>query len=242
MKLSAPVYRLKYMAKALSRDEGIPLHAALDRIAAREGFASWSMLASKLPQARPDNAALASTLFGRLVPGDLVLLGARPGHGKTLMGLRLAVAAMRSGRQSVFFSLEYTERDMLERFRAIGVPPASFQHLFVFDSSDGICAGHIVRKLAGCAEGTLVVVDYLQLLDQKRDTPPLDEQIRTLEAFARERGVVFVFISQIDRRYDPFDKPCPDIGDVRLPNPLDLSLFSKACFINAGEMRLQAMG
>ena len=39
MKLSAPIYRLKRLAKILSRDEGLPLHEALDRIAAQEGFA-----------------------------------------------------------------------------------------------------------------------------------------------------------------------------------------------------------
>lgn len=240
MKLSVPVYRLKHRAKRLSRDEGVPLHVALDRVAAQEGFASWSMLAAKLPEAAPGNIGLAAGLFQRLAPGDLLLLGARPGHGKTLMGLAIAVAAMRAGRRSMFFSLEYTERDMLDRFRSIGASPVAFQDLFVFDSSDAICADHIARRLDGCARGTLAVVDYLQLLDQKRDTPPLDEQIRMLEAFARERGVIFVFISQIDRHYDPSGKPCPDIGDVRLPNPLDMSLFGKTCFINAGKVSFQA--
>lgn len=38
MKLTAPVYRLKRQAKALSRQEGIPLHLALDRVAIGEGF------------------------------------------------------------------------------------------------------------------------------------------------------------------------------------------------------------
>ena len=42
MKLSAPIYRLNRLAKILSRDEGLPLHEALDRIAAQEGFARWN--------------------------------------------------------------------------------------------------------------------------------------------------------------------------------------------------------
>ena len=33
MKLSAPIYHLKRTAKILSREENIPLHEALDRIA-----------------------------------------------------------------------------------------------------------------------------------------------------------------------------------------------------------------
>ncbi|MFK4531760.1 hypothetical protein ABIF90_009741 [Bradyrhizobium japonicum] len=47
MRLSAPIYHLKRKAKRLSREEGIPLHDALDRIAATEGFSAWSMLAAK---------------------------------------------------------------------------------------------------------------------------------------------------------------------------------------------------
>ena len=79
-KLSAPIYRLKRRAKALSLKEKIPLHEALDRIAGQEGFAAWSLLASRLASSRP-----GKTLIDELVPGDLVLLGARPGHGKTLI-------------------------------------------------------------------------------------------------------------------------------------------------------------
>lgn len=166
MKLSAPVYHLKRQARLLSREAKIPLHQALDRIAARQGFAGWSLLAAKLSETAP-----ASRLFARLVPGDLVLLGARPGHGKTLMSLELAVEAMKSGHRSVFFTLEYTQRDVLDRFRAIGVEPARFDRLFEFDTSDGISADHIVARLGSAPRGTLAVIDYLQLLDQKQENP-----------------------------------------------------------------------
>jgi len=235
MRLSAPVYHLKRQARLLSREAKIPLHQALDRVAAREGFASWSLLAAKASEATP-----AARLFAQLVPGDLVLVGARPGHGKTLMSLELAVEAMKSGHRGVFFTLEYTQRDVLDRFRAIGVEPAQFDRLFEFDNSDVISADYIVRTLSSAPRGTLAVIDYLQLLDQKREHPALMDQVHTLKAFARDRGVVLVFISQIDRSYDPPKKPVPDINDIRLPNPLDLSLFNKACFLNKGEIRFQA--
>ena len=235
MKLSAPVHQLKRQARRLSREEDIPLHQALDRIAAKEGFAAWSLLAARLSAAMPTDG-----LFARLTPGDPVLVGARPGQGKTLMSLRLAVEAMKSGHHGVFFTLEYTQRDILARFRAIGANPAQFEGLFEFDNSDGISADYMVRALQAAPRGTLVVVDYLQLLDQKRENPALTAQVRRLKAFAEERGLIFVFISQIDRSYDPARKPCPDLGDVRLPNPLDLSLFSKTCFLNGGEIRFHA--
>ena len=235
MKLSAPLYHLKRKAKLLSRAENIPLHEALDRIARQAGVDGWSLLAAKAAAAAP-----AEKLFARLAPGDLVLVGARPGHGKTLMSLELAVQAMKSGSRGVFFTLEYTEMEMVDRFRAVGAARENFADRFEFDNSDEISSDYIVRRLADAPPGTLVVVDYLQLLDQKRDKPELMVQVRALKSFARDRGLIFVFISQIDRAYDPSKKPCPDLDDVRLPNPLDLSLFSKTCFLNDGEVRFRA--
>jgi replicative DNA helicase len=235
MKLSAPLYHLKRKAKLLSRSENIPLHQALDRVARQEGFGGWSLLAAKMTAAAP-----AARLFARLAPGDLVLVGARPGQGKTLMSLELAVQAMRAGSRGVFFTLEYTEKDMLDRFRAIGVERSDCAALFEFDSSDDLSSDYIVRRLADAPRGTLIVVDYLQLLDQRRENPALMVQVRALQSFARDRGLIFVFISQIDRAYDPAVKPCPDLQDVRLPNPLDLTLFSKTCFLHNGHVRFRA--
>jgi replicative DNA helicase len=235
-KLSAPIYQLKRKARLLSRQDKIPLHEALNRIAADEGFGSWSLLAAKA-----STTALAEKLFACLSPGDLVLVGARPGHGKTLMSLELAVEAMKSGHHGVFFTLEYTERDIVDRFRAIGAEPAEFDKLFSFDNSDAISAAYIVEALQSAPCGTLVVIDYLQLLDQRRENPELAAQVRMLKSFAHTRGLILVFISQIDRAYDPSRKPCPDLSDVRLPNPLDLSLFNKTCFLNNGDVRFRSV-
>lgn len=235
MRLSAPVYHLKRQARLLSRRENVPLHTALDRVAAKDGFGSWSLLAAKAAEAAP-----ADRLLSRLMPGDMVLVAARPGQGKTLMSLELAVAAMKQGSRAVFFTLEYMHADILGRFRDIGADPADFDHLFEFDNSDAISAAYIIERLQFAPRGTLAVIDYLQLLDQKRDNPELMAQISALRSFARGRELVLVFISQIDRSYDSARKPFPDMGDIRLPNPLDLSLFDKACFLNKGEIQFQA--
>src|SRR5436190_6173403 len=105
MRLSVPVYQLKRRAKSLARGEKIPLHEAQDRIAREEGFSAWSALSARMATTSP-----ASELLPRLAEGDMLLLGARPGHGKTLMGLQLSLDAAREGIRAVFFTLEYTDQ------------------------------------------------------------------------------------------------------------------------------------
>lgn len=233
MRLSAPIYRLKQKARQLAREKHMPHHAALDIMAREEGFRSWSHLASQMAASGP-----AGAIYRQLAPGDLLLAAARPGQGKTLFSLELAIEAMKADCSAYFFSLEDTERDVATRFRALGTDMANFSGRFAFDGSDDISADYIVETLADIESSSLVVIDYLQLLDQNREKPGVDEQVRVLSAFARAKSLVIVFISQVDRSFDPASGSLPDLKDIRLPNPVDLTRFSKACFLHAGEMRL----
>ena len=226
---SVPIYQLKRLAKAMSRDEGIALNQALDRVAQHEGFARWSLLAARAAMATP-----ADSMLKELRAGELVLVGARPGQGKTRLCLELAIAAMRRGASSYFFSLDYTEADMLAAFATAGEDPLAFNDRFVFDDSDEICAPYITARLTQARSDSLVVIDYLQILDQRRDNPALEEQVLSLKTFAAERGLIMLVISQIDRRFESNGEGLPQITDVRLPNPLNLRHFSRTCFINAG--------
>jgi replicative DNA helicase len=237
MELSQPIHRLKRRARLLSRREGIPLHAALDRVAREEGFPAWSMLAAQAVAPLPGRVKLS-----QLSDGDLLLLGGRPGQGKTLLSLDLAVQAVKAGRTAVFFTLEYNHAETLRCVAAIGADPRSFEARVRIDTSDDISAGHMINQLQSAARGTLVIVDYLQLLDQKRENPTLTQQVMALRAFARQRGLVFVFLSQIHRSFDGGEKDLPGLADVRLPNPLDLMLFTKACFIHANRVSFGSLG
>ena len=237
MKLSVPIYQLKRQAKLLSRHDDVPLHEALNSIAKQEGFQSWSLLAARHAEGGP-----ATKILAALEIGDLVLLGARPGHGKTLMGLELIVETIKSGNQAAFYSLEYTENELSEQFAALGADVTASGNMLTMDTSDDICADYIIGLLSNAPRGTVVVVDYLQLLDQNRARPVLATQISALKSFAETAGIIIVMISQIDRSYDPIAKPLPDVSDVRLPNSLDLNLFTKTIFLNDGAANLQAVG
>ena len=233
--LSAPIYRLKRQAKALARTKGLALHAALDQLARQEGFQSWSHLSAAAAEMSP-----ARTLLNSLQPGELVLLGARPGQGKTLFGLELLALAAAAGRVAVFFTLEYTPEQARERLRSIDQASEANAPDISLDCSDQICADYIIDQQKGVAEGSVLVVDYLQLLDQNRSHPPLAEQIRSLSRFAQARRVSIVFISQIDRAFDARSDSMPGLEDVRLPNPIDLGIFAKQCFLHDGQVLIRS--
>ena len=236
MKLSAPLYRLKRDARIIARTHKIPLHEALDRIARREGFRRWDLLSAECVGSSP-----AGRLFEQLRPGELLLLAARPGEGKTTLSLELLMLAIQRGLPAFFFTLEYTTAETLRLLSGSAVDLPGDGRRLTVDNSDDISAGYIERQLAEVAAGAVVVVDYLQLLDQKRTHPPLMEQIRALRTFAQRRGLMLIFISQIDRRFETATRSIPTLADVRLPNPLDLGLFDKACFLSEGQLEISAV-
>ncbi len=226
MKTAIPIPVLKSRAKALARKENISLSSALDRIAQAHGFAQWGLLS-----AHRAHSGRHDPLLSQFTPGDLVLLGARPGKGKTLLGLTLIIDAIRQDRVGAFFTLDYTPIDVISRLEQLGMSPQDVGDAFALDTSDDINAAYIVAAVSDLPKGSVVVVDYLQLLDQKRDSPDLSAQVVALRDCAKARALIIVLISQIDRNYDPVARPYPEISDVRLPNPVDLGLFTKACFI-----------
>jgi replicative DNA helicase len=234
MKLSAPIFQLKRRAKLMARNNNVPLHEALDEIAREEGFARWSLLSSQIAA-----GSVSEKILSRLDDGDLLLVAARPGHGKTTLGLQLLLDAARDDRKAVFFTLEFTEQQARKHIRSLEKDSNGHSDTLEIVTSDEISADYIIRHLSGAKRGTVAIIDYLQLLDQQRSKPPLSDQVFALGEFARKTGVVIGFISQIDRSFDSENKRLPDIRDIRLPNLVDLGLFTKACFLHNGEAQLQ---
>jgi len=233
MKLSAPVFHLKRTAKLLSRTENIPLHLARNRLAMAEGFQSWSHLVSCYKELSP-----AKKVMSQMKPSDLVLLAARPRQGKTLLGLEIAALAAQAEVQSYFFTLDATEIDVMTGLKSLSVDIEPMKDYFNLDTSDEICAEYIMGKLAGADKGAIVIIDYLQILDQMDRKPKLADQISSLKGFAEKTGCIFFFLSQIDRQFILRADAYPSLSDVRLPNPLDLGLFSKACFLHEGKIKI----
>lgn len=233
MQISAPIYVLKRKAKQMARRGGIALHQAQDKVAVAEGFKSWSHLAAAGAMASP-----ATDVLRQVTSGEMILIAARPGQGKTLLGLEVASRAAEIGRRGYVFTLEYNERDVSLQLSALGIGQGASAAPFVLDTSDEVSADYIIQRLATVPHPAVIIVDYLQLLDQRRSTPALADQMVALRQFIRERGHVCAMLSQIDRAFDLSGRAVPGVADIRQPNPLDLSVFDRFCFLHDGQVHL----
>lgn len=233
MNLSAPIYRLKRQAKQLARETSRPLHETLDEIARAEGFRSWSHLSAVAAQ-----EPMAARLLNRFRPGEIVLMAGRPGQGKTRLALTTLAEAALQQRPAWFFTLEYTEAEAWRRLEVEGYSrPRLRQHLNI-DASDDLSAKTMVDALRHNVDGApwLAVVDYLQIMDQNRQHPPLQQQMDMLKDFAQQAGGTIILLSQVDRQFTETERQMPTWSDIRLPNPLDLSLFDRFCAMHDGEV------
>ena len=132
---------------------------------------------------------LDAALGGGLQRSDLVILAARPGHGKTSLALTLAAyAALTEGKRVAFFSLEMSAKQLGLRLLAMRADQDQRRlRLGLIDdwdrvvmASDRLSDGAIwidetagishtalrskVRRLQATHGVDLVIVDYLQLM------------------------------------------------------------------------------
>lgn len=151
---------------------------------------------------------------GGLKPGQLVIIAARTGGGKTVVAMNIASHVCKAGIPTVTFSLEMSAQDLVMRcimsegsahgeagaFEVVrGLP------LFVDDSSN-VTTRSIAAKiklLASRHQAKVFIVDYLQLLGSDGGSRETRERIvadmsRTLKIAAKENGVVVVALSQVN--------------------------------------------
>ena len=167
-------------------------------------------------------------------PGSFYVIGARPGVGKTLVGVELAWQVSKSVPVA-FFSLEMTKEDLLQRVYAQElniklddmergiVSPADqdrMEHLILNVDSQlfmsdpaSLTISNIRRFVLKAREKhdlRVVFVDYLQLVtDESKDT--LRERISKisigLKSLAKEFGISVVALAQVNRRAGDDERP-----------------------------------
>lgn len=228
MKTSAPIHELKSKAKLLKKQHNLSLCKAQNQLARMEGYQNWPHLMS----ANSKTIETMKQVCDFFQPGDLILLAAIPKIHKTRIAGRFLKHFHQANEASFYFSLCETRTTVSKRladiFNLEEVPTVS-----IFDEEDMNAERiiHLLSKDSHSLEGSFCVVDYLQLLDQKRSNPDLANQVRTLGQFAKEKQCYFLFLSQLNRNCQNSNK-FPEWKDIRLPNPIDSSAFNKILFLH----------
>ncbi len=159
--------------------------------------------------------------------GDLVLIGARPGMGKTSFALNIATnVAKSSGKAVCVFSLEMSAEQLVTRIlsseamvdshslRSGILKPDDWTRLadaatdlsgcdLWIDDTTGITPTEMKAKLRRVKNLGMVVVDYLQLMTTGRNIDNRVQEVgeisRTLKLIAKELGVPVVCCAQLSR-------------------------------------------
>ncbi len=175
---------------------------------------------------------------------DLIILGARPGMGKTSFALNIARnVAVQSGKTVCFFSLEMT-RDQLaqrmlsseagiksEKLRTGDLTADEWTRLaqagenlskadIYFDETSSITVPEMKAKLRRMRKVDLVVIDYLGLMKSAKATEnrvqEVSEITRNLKIMAKELAVPVIACAQLSRGTETKGKSHrPALSDLR---------------------------
>lgn len=185
-------------------------------------------------------------LTGGFRPGELILLGARPGMGKSSFALKLVEkAGLQEHRSCLFLSLERQEsllvRDLyslhsgffhgherrgteIEAFRKEHIEngPVLIDDNPVFDLDE------LISRLTNYSELKLIVIDYLQLLAR-----PIDMQycLTILKTVAMKLSIPIIVLSQIDRNPDTRADKRPLLSDLRWINTKHMYIVDQILFL-----------
>ncbi len=209
-------------------------------------------LMESLHKLQTDKAAAMGTPTGfsgvdKLLVGmgdsDLVLVGARPGMGKTAFALNVATnVAFSSGKKVCLFSLEMSAEQLASRMiasealvdsyslRSGQIQPEDWKKIadaamrlsntdLLIDDTSGITVTAMKAKLRRVENLGLVVVDYLGLMESEQhyDNRALEVSVisRGLKLMAKELRVPILCCAQLSRGPEGRTNKRPQLSDLR---------------------------
>ncbi len=174
---------------------------------------------------------------------DLVLVGARPGMGKTSFALNIATnVAQATGKTVCIFSLEMSAEQLVTRvlsseamvdsytLRTGDLKPEDWEHLaeassvlascnILIDDTTGITVTGMKAKLRRVENLGLVVIDYLQLMQADHRIDNRVQEVadisRNLKVMAKELNVPVICCAQLSRGPESRTDKKPMLSDLR---------------------------
>jgi replicative DNA helicase len=174
---------------------------------------------------------------------DLVIVGARPGMGKTSFCLNIGTNVAKATKKAVaIFSLEMSAEQLVSRvissealvdsyaLRTGELKPEEWDHIaqaasslsgcdILIDDTPGVTVTAMKAKLRRVNNLGLVIIDYLQLMQSDRRidnrTQEVSEISRSLKLLAKELNVPVICCSQLSRGTEGRTNKRPMPSDLR---------------------------
>ena len=230
--------------QALENADTAPQTAMLSTSDALSGFLDYRerLDAGQAVTVSTGYPGLDKLLGGGMLHQGLYILAARPGCGKTTLGLKLAEQAAKSGA-CLFFSLEMSAEQLTarriaaesglgigrlmvgrkfdddEQAKMANAASALSTHDFRLNRAPGASVADIAQAAHLTKNLRLVVVDYLGLVrSDERGLPIYERTTRNsnaLKALARSLNVPVLCLCQLNRAAEQRADKVPSVADLR---------------------------
>ena len=168
---------------------------------------------------------------------DLVLVGARPGMGKTSFAMNVATSAAKMSHKAVcVFSLEMSVEQLVSRLLSSEALVDSYALRsgdILIDDTTGMTVAGMMSKLRRVKNLGLVVIDYLGLMQSEHRienrVQEVSEISRNLKLMAKEFQVPVICCAQLSRGPESRTDKRPMLSDLRdsgaIEQDADIVLF-----------------
>lgn len=180
-------------------------------------------------------------MFGSLEPGDVTVIAARPGVGKSAFVTQMIGNMAERGNRVAYFNLEMNESQVYERFVSkmaeLELTRVRRAKQFLKDeeskfnkANDKLCGYDVmistgsktigeVKQISRNQNFDVIIIDYLQLIKSERKfanrASEVGEISKAIKGMAMELGVPVILLSQLNRASEHAQDKEPDISELR---------------------------